>query len=90
MANAPAPDSAGFRQLSMIPDPKQDFRLPRFPTMPGASIEDFFQKEYMSDVYPSGWEFTLTTDLQSEIVDQSAAWADVMQIEEVTKDVLQT
>jgi type IV pilus assembly protein PilM len=88
MANAPAPDSA-IRQLTMTPRPAQSYRLPRFPTQPGMSIEDFFLKDYIFDTVII-WEFSLTTELQSEIVDQSAAWSDLMEIEEVTEDVLQT
>ena len=73
----------------MTPRPAQNYRLPRFPTSPGMSIEDFFLKDYIFD-RAIIWEFTLTTDLQTEIVDQSAAWSDLMEIEEVTEDVLST
>jgi len=69
--------------------PMQDYKLPRFEFQPGASIEDFFQEDY-EVLGGIEWKFELTTTIQKEIVNQEEAVAEVMDIEEVIKDVTST
>ncbi len=69
--------------------PMQDYKLPRGSFQPGASIEDFFQRDFELAESIS-WSFEVTTDLQNEIVNQETAVQDIIQIEEVIEDVVNT
>ncbi|MCB1185987.1 type IV pilus assembly protein PilM [bacterium] len=77
-----APAQSGTR-------PMQDYKLPRGSFQPGASIEDFFQRDF-TETSTIQWKFEVTTDLQNEIVNQEAAVQDIIQIEEVIDDVVST
>lgn len=89
-ASAGDPRSGGALVGGAAPSrPMQDYQLPRFDFQPGASIEDFFRYDYTTFL-EIAWEFELTTTLQKEIVNQDEAVADVMDIEEVIKDVTST
>jgi len=70
-------------------EPKQNYRLPRFNQNPGASIEDFFRRDY-EIFYEIIWFFDLTTDFQTEVVNQSGVYTDLVQLEEVIENVLRT
>lgn len=85
-ASADAPP--GLTSLA-VGKPMQKYRLPRFDFQPGASIEDFFRGEY-TRYYNFIWGFEITTEFQSDIVDQSAALTDIVGIEEVIEDVIST
>lgn len=87
-ASADAPGGALGLELAAA-EPLQDYRLPRFDFQPGASIEDFFRAEYVQ-YYNYIWGFEITTEFQNEIVDQSAALTDIVEIEEVIEDVIST
>jgi len=87
-ASADAPSGPEIN-ANAIERPMQEYRLPRFDFQPGASIEEFFRSDY-SVWYEIVWEFDLTTDLQSEITNQQEALADIVQIEEVIEDVINT
>jgi len=79
----------GSLNIAAIERPLQEYRLPRFDFQAGASIEEFFQADF-AQVYEYIWEFDITTDFQSNIIDQSAALADIVEIEEVIEDVIST
>lgn len=69
-------------------EPMQNYRLPRF-EYSGASIEDFFRREFLfeRDVI---WKFKINTDFQTEIVNQAKVVTNLVQLDEVIEDVLQT
>ena len=80
---------AGGLANARFEQPMQDYRLPRFDFQAGASIEDFFRNDWLtSSQY--GWEFEINTDIQSEIVSQAEALTDIIDIEEVIEDVVNT
>ncbi len=66
-----------------------DYKLPRWGMQPGATIEDFFRRDYSYEMNIA-WKFDITTDLQTNITDQSGVVKDVIGIEEVIQDVLST
>lgn len=83
-ASAQAP-----RGVNSIQPLQGDYKLPRWGMQPGATIEDFFRRDYSYEVNIV-WEFDITTDLQSNITDQNDVVKDVIGIEEVIQDVLST
>jgi type IV pilus assembly protein PilM len=66
-----------------------DYKLPRWGFQPGATIEDFFRRDYSYQLNIQ-WKFDITTELQTNIIDQSAVVKDVIGIEEVIQDVINT
>lgn len=92
-SSSPGPDAAAMSSISQVrqntTSPMQDYKLPRGSFRPGASIEDFFQRDFQA----GGdwiWKFEVTTDLQNEIVNQETVFQDIIQIEEVIEDVVNT
>jgi type IV pilus assembly protein PilM len=83
-ASAEAP-----REVSNAKTMQGDYKLPRWGFQPGATIEDFFRRDYSYELNIA-WEFDITTDLQTNITDQSGVVKDVIGIEEVIQDVLST
>jgi len=86
--------SAGSPQSSILSyrpaaQPMQNYKLPRFDFQPGAGIEEFFQAEF-DVIYQIIWEFEISTSLQTQIVDQSEALTDIVDIKEVIQDVIST
>lgn len=79
------PPPAGFDSELL----QGDYKLPRWGFQPGASIEDFFRRDYSYELNIV-WEFSITTDLQTNITDQSDVVRDIIGIEEVIQDVLST
>jgi type IV pilus assembly protein PilM len=86
-ASAPDPRTRGLIGGGGAEAPMQDYKLPRFDFTPGATIEDFFRNDFRTP-YSIEWKFEVTTTLQDNIVDQSGALTDVMDIEEVIENVV--
>ncbi|MDQ3023501.1 MAG: type IV pilus assembly protein PilM [bacterium] len=103
VGSAPAPNSAGgggglfgggggtysgTPLKGAVAEPMQDYRLPRFDFQPGASIEDFFQEDFTTNLEVI-WKFEVTTTLQTEIVNQKVQ-DDTAQVEVLIDNVLKT